>query len=136
MITKSHQAFRSFKTQQGWTFWGLLFVMNVILFFSYVGMQLVPVYSANQNIKNSMNLAVDNSDLRRVNRFQIIKAMQAQLYLDGSHQLLNYKTDLKVLRSTKQFVVETHYNREIPLFYNLSLKAKFDNVVERDLAER
>ncbi|MFT5573298.1 MAG: hypothetical protein ACI9FR_002232, partial [Cryomorphaceae bacterium] len=42
----------------------------------------------------------------------------------------------KVLRSTKQFVVETHYNREIPLFYNLSLKAKFDNVVERDLAER
>jgi hypothetical protein len=124
------------KPQQGWTFWSLVFVMSVILFFSYIGMQLVPVYSANQNIKNSMSLAVDNADLRRVSRTQIIKAMQAQLYLDGSHQLLNYKTDLKVRRSPKKFVVETHYNREIPLFYNLSLKAKFDNVVERSLVER
>jgi 5-methylcytosine-specific restriction endonuclease McrBC regulatory subunit McrC len=136
MITKSHKVFRTFKTQQGWTFWSMLFVMSVILFVAYVGMQLVPLYSANNNVKNAMNLAVDNTDLRSVNRSQIIKAMQAQLYLDGSHQLLNYKTDLKVRRSPKKFVVETHYNREIPLFYNLTLRADFANTVERDFTGR
>ena len=123
------------KTQQGWTFWSLLFVMSVILFFSYVGMQLVPVYAANDNVKNAMVRSLEDSDLRKINRSQIIRKMDAQLYLDGSHKLLNYKTDLKVKRSRRQFILETQYEREIPLFYNLFVLVKFDNVETRNLSQ-
>lgn len=122
--------------QGGWTFWSLLFVMAVILFFSYVGMQLVPVYAVNENVKNAMRISIQNSDLRRVTRNELIRKMNAQLYLDGSHQLLNYKTDLKVKRSQSKFIMETNYRREIPLFLNLSLVASFSNVEERDLTEQ
>lgn len=119
--------------QRGWTFWSLLFVMLVIGFFSYVGMQLVPIYATNENVVNAMRQSLEEVDLTRVNRATIIRKMNAQLYLDGSHQLLNYKTDLKVRRSRKLFVVETSYRREIPLFFNLSLVASFHNVEERNL---
>lgn len=122
--------------QGGWTFWSLLFVMAVILFFSYVGMQLVPVYAVNENVKNAMRISIQNSDLRRVTRNELIRKMDAQLYLDGSHQVLNYRTDIKVKRSQSKFIMETNYRREIPLFLNLSLVASFSNVEERDLTEK
>lgn len=126
----------SIKGQQGWTFWTLLFTLSVLIFFAYIGMQLVPVYAANENIKNAMEQSVDDEDLLKVNRTTIIRNLNAQLYLDGSHQLLNYKTDLVVRRSKQTFTVETHYQREIPLFFNLGLIAKFDNVVERELTRQ
>ncbi len=126
----------SFKRQAGWTFWSLLFTLSVLVFFAYVVIQLVPVYSANENIKNAMNQSVDDEDLLKVNRTTIVRNLDAQLYLDGSHKLLDYKTDLVVRRSRQVFAVETHYQREIPMFFNISLLLKFDNVVERELSER
>jgi len=127
--------FSNIKHQDGWTFWSLMFVMSVILFFTYVGMQLVPIYAANENVKNAMMRSIDGEKLSKLNRAVIIRKMNAQLYLDGSHKLLNYKTDLKVKRSRKLFIIETHYRREIPLFFNLTLMATFDNVEERSLRE-
>ena len=126
-------SFNNIQRQGGWTFWSLMFVMLVILFCSYVGMQLVPVYNANQNVTNAMVRALEGQDLTRLNRATVIRKMNAQLYLDGSHKLLNYKQDLKVRRSRKEFILETHYRREIPLFYNLSIVATFDNVERRPL---
>ncbi|MEM7357822.1 MAG: DUF4845 domain-containing protein [Pseudomonadota bacterium] len=133
MKTTPKVRFVKFNKQQGWTFWSLLFVMLVVGFFAYVGMQLVPIYATNENVVNAMRQSLEEVDLNRVNRATIIRKMNAQLYLDGSHQLLNYKTDLKVRRSRRLFVVETTYRREIPLFYNLSLVASFHNVEERTL---
>lgn len=119
--------------QGGWTFWSLMFVMAVVLFASYIAMQLVPVYAINENVKNAMRVSLYDLDFRRATRAEIIRKMNQQLYLDGTHKLLNYKTDLKVKRSQKKFILETHYQREIPLFFNLSLIARFDNVEERQL---
>lgn len=133
-IRHGKTSMRRINTQRGWTFWSLTFVMLVILFFTYVGMQLVPVYAANENVKNAMRQSLEDADLRRVTRAEIIRKMDAQLYLDGSHKLLNYKTDLKVRRSQRKFIVETKYRREIPLFYNLSIVASFDNIEERALS--
>lgn len=125
---------RNITKQQGWTFWGLLFVSSVVLFFAYIGMQLVPVYSGNQNVKNAMERSIQDQDLRRINRNKIVKAMKAQLYLDGTSKLLDYKTDLTISRSPREFVLETNYERELPLFFNLSLVASFDNRIERELS--
>ena len=124
---------KNIKRQGSWTFWSLLFVLLVVLFFAYVGMQLVPIFSENENVKNAMQLAIDNVDPQKGTRQQVIRKLQDQLYLDGSHYLLDYKTDLKVSRSRKQFIIETHYRREIPLFFNVGVFANFDNVVEKNL---
>ena len=126
--------FRTVHRQRGWTFWSFLFVISVVLFFSYIGMQLVPIYSANNNVRNAMARSLDNTDLNQISRAYIIRKMDAQLYLDGSHKLLDYKTDLKIKKSRKQIFVETNYRREIPLFFNITLVVSFDNVEQRNLS--
>jgi len=68
-----------------------------------------------------------------VNRTAIVRNLNAQLYLDGSNKLLDYKTDLVVKRSKQTFTIETHYQREIPMFYNIHMLVKFDNVLEKEL---
>ena len=121
--------------QSGWTFWSLIFTLGVIIFFAFIGIQLVPVYSANENIKNAMERSLDNVNLAQVSRSTIEKNMNNQLYIDGSHRLLNYKTDLDLKRSNRLFTIKTNYQREVPLFFNLTLLVKFDNVIEKDLSE-
>ena len=133
MINKRPNTPQKFNKQTGWTFWSMFFVLGVILLFSYVGFQLVPVYSANENVLNAMERSLDDVDLRTVNRAAIVRKMDSQLYLDGSHELINYRNDLKVKRSRKQFILQTTYQREVPMFFNLFLVAKFDNKIEKDL---
>lgn len=122
------------RAQGGWTFWGLAFVLSVLGLFGYIIMQLVPVYSANRNVQNAMQVALNNADTRAISRAKVIRGMQAQLYLDGSDKLINYKKDLKVKRKGQNIVLEVSYSQEVPLFYNLSLKAQFDNTAQRKIA--
>ncbi len=126
---------KSLQYQTGATFWSMCFVLAVLGLFAYVGMQLVPIYNVNSNVKNAMKLTLDDSeiDLKTATRSQIEDRMDKQLYLDGSHNVLNYKNDVKIRRSDKKFMLETNYTRIVPLFFNLSLMAEFNNVVERDL---
>lgn len=128
-----NKPYRIIGTQQGWTFWSMVFVMSIVLFFSYVGLQLVPIYLANDSIKTAMMRSIEDKDPSTISRTIIIRKMSAQLYLDGNHNILNYKTDVKVKRSRSELIVETHYVREVPLFFNLTLRAKFDNVESRNL---
>ena len=136
MYRSTDRDMKQIKQQQGWTFWSLLFVLSVVVFFAYVGMQMVPVYASNENVRNAMQLSLKDIDLTKATRSQIVRKIDAQLYLDGSHKLLDYKTDLKVRRSRKEFVLETVYQREIPLFYNVHLLLKFDNVEKKALSAR
>lgn len=119
--------FKSHQYQSGWTFWSLLFVMLVIVFFAYIAMRLIPVYAANENVKNAMRVSLEDADLRRITRAEIVRKLNSQLYLDGTHELLDYKTDLKVQRSQREIILRTAYRNEIDLFLNLSLVASFDN---------
>ncbi|MBT8116070.1 MAG: DUF4845 domain-containing protein [Arenicella sp.] len=123
--------FKTIRKQQGWTFWTLTSVMAVVLLFSYIGLQLVPVYLANDSIRNAMAQSIEGPDPSKINRTLIVRKMKDQLYLDGNHKILKYSTDLKVRRSRSELIVETHYIREVPLFFNVSLLVKFDNVETR-----
>jgi hypothetical protein len=96
-------------------------------------MQLAPIFAENKNVENAMQLAIDNVDPTKTNRRQVVRKLQNQLYLDGSHALLDYKTDLKFTRSRKKFIIETHYRREVHLFFNIGVFVTFDNVVEKNL---
>lgn len=124
------RAIPNIKRQAGWTFWSLTFTLGVLAFFSYIGMQLVPIYSSNSNVVNAMERSVDGANLRTIGRAQIISAMNKQLYLDGSHKLLDYKNDLVVKRSRKSFIVQVNYQRTIPIAGNISVLTTFSPKVE------
>ncbi len=118
------------KRQGGWTFWSLAFTLSVLAFFGYVGMQLVPVYSLNGNIKNAMLRSVDGVNLAKVSRSEIINKMSRQLLMDSSQQALNYKNDLVIKRTRSLFTLQVSYERRIPIVANISIIAEFSPMVE------
>ena len=122
------------KRQGGWTFWSLTFTLSVIAFFSFIGMQLVPIYSANANIQNAMELSVEGADLRTIGRAAIIRDMNKQLYLDGTNELLDYKEDLDVKRSRDKFTLQVTYERRFQVVGNINVMVSFDPIVECDLS--
>ncbi len=124
---------QNIRQQQGWTFWSLTFVLGVVVFFSYCIFQLIPIYSANGNVVNAMELSVQELDLRRVSRREIIRKIDNQLYLDGSHKLLNYKDDIIIKRDKNTLTVQADYERLVPLFFNLGIKVDFTPMVECEL---
>jgi len=131
--SKAQKKFTSIGRQKGWTMWSLMFVGGVIVFFVYIGFQLVPVYSGNANVKNAMQAAIERVSPSSVSRNEVIKIMRAQLNLDGAKKSLNYKKDITVKRTKRQLIIATNYERRVELFYNLSLVATFNNEVTRDL---
>lgn len=128
------KSFTNINRQGGWTFWSLIFTLGVLAFFSYIGMQLVPVYSANNNIENAMVQSVEGADLRTIGRGQIITKMNKQLYLDGTYELLDYKKDLDVKRSRNKFTLQIKYERRVPVAGNINIVVSFDPIVECDLS--
>ena len=127
---------KKIKHQGGWTFWSLTFVLSVILFVTYIGMKLVPVYSVNNNIRNAMKQSVVGQDLRRVTRGALVAKMKSQLYLDGSHLVLDYKDELDISRGRDKLVIKVSYDRIIPLFFNVSLLLEFRPTLECDFSGR
>jgi len=123
---------QNFKSQAGMTMWGLMYTLGTLGFFAYVGMQMVPLYSANQAVRNAMVRSMDGKDVRKASRAQIIKSMQQQLYLDGNHELLDYNKDLKVTRDRTKLSIAVNYARNVPLFSNISVVADFKPVINCD----
>ena len=121
------------KKQQGWTMWGLIFTASFVAFSGYIGLQLFPVYTTNNSVKNSMQLAIESLDKSKVTKASVKRLIDNQLYLDGAHDLLDYNNDLEIKRSQRELIIQVNYERKVDLFFNLSLVATFENEVKRDL---
>ena len=133
MHLKQQKHISSYRRQSGWTMWSLMFTLGVITLFAYIGFQLVPFYSSNENVKSAMQLALDNVNKQQVSRSAVIKTMRNKLYLDGSHELLDFKKDLDIKRSQRELIINVEYERRVHLFFNISLVATFNNEVKAEL---
>ena len=80
-----------------------------------------------------MQIALDDISPSKISRSGIISKMQGQLYLDGSHELLNFKKDLDIKRTQRELIIKVNYERRVSLFFNLSIVASFENEVKRNL---
>jgi hypothetical protein len=119
---------KNIKSQAGWTMWSLLFTLSTVGFFAFVGMQLVPVYNSNSSVKNAMKISVRDLDTRRATRSQVIKGIQAQLYLDGGNDFISsidFKKALKLTRDNNYLTIDMEYDRTVPLFANISIFVEF-----------
>jgi hypothetical protein len=128
-------SFKKFSHQGGWTFWSAIVVMSMLGFFAYVGMQLVPIYTSNQSVKSAMDLSLVEVDPKTISRGYIVRKIQDQLYLDSSGDFIDYKKELTVKRVKSNIVLNVKYQREVPLFSNLSLLVRFENVSEARIGE-
>ena len=125
-----HQELKNCTRQAGWTMWSMLFVMAVVFIAAYIIIQLVPIYAANENVKNAMFVSLENKNMVSITRGQVIRGMQNQLYLDGTSDLIDFKNDFKMTKSNGKVIASATYQREVPLVANLVLLAKFSPKAE------
>lgn len=120
--------------QQGWTMWSLMISIALVIFFAYILMQLVPVFSQNRSVNNAMNIAFDRADnVRTLNRKKYIDLVQKQLYLDDAHRDIPFQKLIKLSRDKRNMTANLTYSQIVPLFLNISLKVDFEEVVTRSL---
>jgi len=131
----SSQSFRKFEQQKGWTLWSMLFVIGVLILFAYVAFQLVPVYTTNESVKSAMQHSIENVSPTQARRSVINEKMRSKLYVDGNHKLIDYKKNVDIKRTQRELILKVNYERRVPLFYNLSIVASFENEVKRNLEQ-
>ncbi len=119
--------------QRGASVLAITFVLVVLGFFGYLGLKLFPVYSESFRIDASMKSLVENEDLNGMPKREIAQALVRRLQVNSIDFInsRNYPSYVDIVEQGNGTVTVTvSYQRETPLFANLTLVADFNKRVE------
>jgi hypothetical protein len=125
--------FSSINKQKGISLWAMIFTISVIVFAAFIFMNLLPVYSGHNSVKNAVNGGLDKSNLRAVTTFGLLRNMRAQMAMDDTDDLADWGKSVTLKRDKKLVTVNLNYQRVVPLFDNISLLVHFDDTIERSV---
>lgn len=121
------------KRQQGWTFWSLLSVMALLVFFAYIGMKLFPHYFDNLRLQEALEQILDDPRVLGMDRRQIVGELSNILYIDYGHDIVNLREELAMEKDRKNLILSIDYEVTEHLFYNVSALLDFSARAERPL---
>lgn len=119
---------RSMAQQKGMTAIGWLFVLVLIVFFSLVTINIVPIYLNGYKITTQLNSLKDDPNARGKQPHELRTLLLRRLDIDSL-------TDLKaeniiVTRQKDSHLIQVDYQKETKLFGNLYVVVKFDQSAE------
>lgn len=114
--------------QLGVTAIGWLFLLTPLAVVVYAGIRLAPVYLNYMKVAKAMDQAGNELKAGGVNASSIRTTIDKHFEID----MVDYPTtkDMKITRDNGQWVVESAYDDDAPLFANVSLHVTFDKVVK------
>ncbi len=115
---------KSLKKAQGITLIGFVFVLAVLGFFLYAGMQIGPVYMDHMSVVKAMKTAA--SEGANQSPAEIKSRISKLLYISYVDQVK--PTDFKIVRGNGR-EIQVKYDVEKEFVANLSFKIKFDDRV-------
>lgn len=118
------------KTQRGWTIWSLLGVGFLVVAGALLFMKLMPVYLDNYKLKEAMHSIAEDPRAADWNKRQIVNEMTNILYIDYGHDIVDLNEALTVEKEDEGKYIRIQYEVVVPLVYNLSALANFNNEVE------
>jgi len=116
--------------QRGMTMWGMAVVMALIVFFTLLGLQLVPPYLENFKVKSILRSIAAQPESGSMTRQDLVNTLQKRFDIDEVHAV-DLKNDLTFEnkgRTSK--LIRIAYEVRVPLAYNISALLEFDNSVE------
>lgn len=114
--------------QLGVTAIGWLFLLTPLAVVVYAGIRLAPVYLNYMKVAKAMDQAGSELKAGGANATSIRTTIDKHFEID----MVDYPTtkDMKITRDNGQWVVESSYDDDAPLFANVSLHVTFDKVVK------
>lgn len=115
------------RKQNGLTIIGFLIVLSMVIFFTYVGMRIGPIYLEYYSVVSSMNGVASERGSAQYTPFEIKRKMLDRLYLSYAAENVQ-EQHIKVLRRNGVQLRVTYEVRK-PLIGNLDVMVSFDRMV-------
>ncbi|MDM8548210.1 DUF4845 domain-containing protein [Candidatus Venteria ishoeyi] len=125
------QTFSSRKQQQGIGFWGVSFILGVIVIVTMVALKLIPIYDEYAAILRTVEQVKDGITGTEVSKTKIRDKILNGLYPNNVRSISqdNFKEHFKIKPTGSGYDVIIQYNREAEMVSNVYLLVKFDNTI-------
>ena len=115
------------RSQGGWSFISLAFVIAVAVFFFIVGLAMYPGYYEAFAVRKAVNSLAEDSTIGQMGKPAIWNLLEKRFDMSGLYTPTPTKNDLKLdydkKTSKKRIAVE--YDYKAPVFYNISVMMHF-----------
>lgn len=115
--------------QHGISFWGLLVVAAVSIFFLLVFFKLLPSYIENAKVKTALTGVASQPNAINMEKNEIKGSLQRRLDIDDVNDVDLSKT-LFVEKKPGVTTMRITYERRVPLFYNVTILLDFNESVQ------
>ena len=114
--------------QSGMSLIGFIFVLALVIFVSYLGMRIVPIYLEYYSVVQAMDGVAAERGSSRESPFDIRVKMLNRLYVSYSENVK--ESHIKLTRSSSGVMLNVAYEVRTPVLGNLDVMAKFDRTVK------
>lgn len=114
--------------QRGMSIFNLMYILITLAIFGYIGLKLFPAYTENIKIERAIKAVVAQADSAKKPSDKVVADIVKRLDIDSVTLITerNWKQYLTMERKRAGLVITVDYAAEVPLFFNLSLIAKFN----------
>lgn len=113
--------------QKGMTLIGFIFVLSFVVFISYIGMKIAPIYMEYYSVVSAMNGVAAERGSARLSPYDLRVRILNRLYVSYSDDNVKEK-DIKLVRNNG-VNLRIAYEVRKPVIGNLDVVAKFDKSV-------
>ncbi len=114
--------------QRGMTFWGPLFVVGVIAFFTFLSFKLIPPYFQDLKVKSAMNSLARSPDAAHMTKAEIVKFLKRRFEIDDVENVDPAAITIEARGRTR--AIRLRYEQVIPLMFNISALLEFEHISE------
>jgi hypothetical protein len=116
-----------FKKQSGMTLIGFIIVLGFVIFLSFIGMKIAPIYLEYYSVVSAMNGVAKERGSARLSPYDIKVRVLNRLYVSYSAENVKER-DIKLVRR-KGVYLRIAYDVRKPVIGNLDVIATFDKSV-------
>lgn len=116
-------------TQKGMTFWGLVVVFGLIVFFTVLTLKLLPPYMQYGKVKTALENVAQQPEAGNMERADIKAALDRRFMIDDISDV-DLNKSLFVEKKPGSTTIRIAYERRVPLAYNVTALIEFDHSVK------
>ncbi len=115
--------------QHGMTFWGLLVVAAIFIFFVVLFFKLLPPYIEYGKVKTSLESLAKQPDAGAMEKPQIKAAIERRFDIEDVSNI-DLNKNLFVEKKPGSMTIRIAYERRVPLAYNVTALIEFDHTAQ------
>lgn len=115
--------------QSGMTFWGLLVVAAVFVFFTMLFFKLLPPYMEYGKVKTALENVAHQPDAGSMERADIKTALDRRFTIEDVNNV-DLNKNLFVEKKPGAMTIRIAYERRVPMAYNITALIEFDHSVQ------